>query len=1430
MCRSRKHPFARAWLLLAAGLLIGFSLRADDFDTLRLEWRDFTTGGTNLNLADPYIASRVSGAGSSANSYWSSMNKAAGRTYLWSDAASTTISADITTCYSRLSAMAQGWATIGSAVYSNASLAADIVSGLDWMYTNRYNEARSEYNNWWDWEIGVPMALNNCMVMLYPVLSGAQVTNYCNAIDKFSPAVTMTGANRVWKAEAVGVRGVVGRNAAKVAAARDGLSDVSGGGASSVFAYVTTGDGFYRDGSFIQHGKHPYTAGYGLYLFRDVAKMLTWLDGTQWAVTDSQRTNVVRWCYDSYEPLIYLGALPEHLRGREISRSYTGYSAGHSAVNTILRVAQTAPAADADRLKSMIKYWGQADTTASLASYADIDLVAAAGQLMADSSITARGELVGHYQFPGMDRVMHLRPGFGFGLSLFSSRIYNYECINSENWHGWFTAYGMTYLWNSGDLTEFTDSYWPTIDPYHLPGTTVDLTALANAANQGKTSTQPWVGGAVLSNSFGVAGMALDDVNGSLVGYKSWFLLDDEIVCLGAGISCSSPTNVHTTIENRNLHTSAGNVFTVNGTAMPVVLGWSSNLNNVTWCALDTSGGYYFPGGASLVAQRVARTGKWSDINAGGSTSSITRNYLTLVWDHGVAPANGSYAYVILPNYAASAVGQYAANPRISVLTNSPSLQAVRDSSLGILAANFWTDGARTVDVLTASTRAAVIARETNGVMDISVSDPTWTNTGSILVTYARAAFGVLAAESGVVVQQLSPAVQLAVNVNGAHGRSFQARFTMTPAITAVADSAATGGSTPIPVDVLANDITAGIPLTISSVATPAHGTATVANQLVNYLPAAGYAGTDIFNYFITDGQRSATGTVSIAVAGAALNLNPAQVLASSNQVGNPPANTLDNDPATRWSAQGDGQWIQYDLLSTQRVAAVSIAFYAGDQRVAYFDLNASSDGTNWAQLYAGQGSGTTTNLQRFSFPSRWARYVRIVGHGNSQSDWNSITEARVHTGTNSAPMAIADAAATAVGSPVMIDALANDYDPDNGPQALFLLSALSPAHGTTALAGSSIRYQPLPGFVGQDSFNYLASDAGLTATGLVTVTVTHLATAPPVLAAIPDPSVIGGSTLLVTNVATDQTSPPQRLLYSLRNAPDGATINPTNGLLAWRPSVAKAGSSNQFTVVVTQNGWLNSFVPVADACVRDGAYSGSNFGSDAYLAVKLGGAGFSRESYLKFNLAGIPGAVTDSTLQLTPLAASLPGVQAVSAVTNNSWIESALAWTNRPSSGPALATWTPQYGTRAEVPVAGAVQDALLNGGGMLSLRLFATNTTADGLVQYGSREGASANVPLLAVASSTGTFLGATQSFWVKVIAPQPPALAASIVQGRWQLTVNGSSGPDYRIEVAASLGLHPDWVGVFTTNAAALPFTWIDANGPGYSARFYRVALVP
>jgi len=53
----------------------------------------------------------------------------------------------------------------------------------------------------------------------------------------------------------------------------------------------------------------------------------------------------------------------------------------------------------------------------------------------------------------------------------------------------------------------------------------------------------------------------------------------------------------------------------------------------------------------------------------------------------------------------------------------------------------------------------------------------------------------------------------------------------------------------------------------------------------------------------------------------------------ASDDDGNDPINIIDDDASTRWSAQGDGQWIRFDLGATLNVPRVDIAWYKGDQR-----------------------------------------------------------------------------------------------------------------------------------------------------------------------------------------------------------------------------------------------------------------------------------------------------------------------------------------------------------------------------------------------------------------------------------------------------------------------------------------------------------------
>jgi len=81
-------------------------------------------------------------------------------------------------------------------------------------------------------------------------------------------------------------------------------------------------------------------------------------------------------------------------------------------------------------------------------------------------------------------------------------------------------------------------------------------------------------------------------------------------------------------------------------------------------------------------------------------------------------------------------------------------------------------------------------------------------------------------------------------------------------------DAAVTKEDTPVTIDVLANDRDIdGDALTIASVSSPAHGTATILGDEIRYTPDSGYAGSDSFTYTVSDGHGGTdTATVSVTI------------------------------------------------------------------------------------------------------------------------------------------------------------------------------------------------------------------------------------------------------------------------------------------------------------------------------------------------------------------------------------------------------------------------------------------------------------------------------------------------------------------------------------------------------------------------------------
>lgn len=808
------------------------SLRADNYDTMRAQWIAIQVGATN-DTSDADVSASLSTTASTANTYWTSMNTASGATYLWSDLTDFTKSATIDACFGRLKAMAMAYAQPGGSLQGNTSLAQAVTYGLDWLYTNYYNQNTAMFDNWWDWQIGDAQALMTTALLVYDQLTSTEIANYTAAIDHFdaNPSYwhtvsgtqeTATGANLTDLCLAVILRGVLGKTSAKITAGESALAPA--------YLYVTSGDGFYVDGSFVQHTTVAYTGSYGAVLLGDIANLFLLLNNSAWPITDSNAANVWTWVSQSYAPLIYNGATMDMVSGRAISRCGTwDHGTGRGMITSLLRLSYGASPSEAAYIQGLVKAWVTNDTTwngytnpcngpgSTLPSnpvsvtyndyYSKLSPfdIANYKSVMNNASITAASALVGNYSFAGMQRVVHLRPGFGFGLSLFSKKISAFECGNGENLQGWYTGLGMTYLYTA-DLGQYSNNYWATVNPLRPAGVTTDSsTKTPKCAFESYLNTNSWVGGSVVDGLYGSTGIqfTLSPVTGStLSGQKSWFWFANKMVALGTGINSTSSGAAETIVDNRMLNANGNNALIVNGTAQSTTLGWSSTLSNISWAYLDgnasNSGiGYYFPGTATVYGLRESRTGRWSSVNTGGPTTQYTNNFLSLAFEHGTSPTNAAYAYVVLPNQTSSSMAAYAASPDIVVLDNSTTVQAVVDTSLNAVGANFWTNTSTTVydqngaAYLTSPQQASVTTVQNGNELDVAVSDPTQANTGTIQLTIGRSASSIISADSAVTVTRLSPTIALSVNVNGAAGKSFSVKFNLnTSSATSLSDVA----------------------------------------------------------------------------------------------------------------------------------------------------------------------------------------------------------------------------------------------------------------------------------------------------------------------------------------------------------------------------------------------------------------------------------------------------------------------------------------------------------------------------------------------------------------------------------------------------------------------------------------------------------------
>ncbi|HDC9646461.1 TPA: polysaccharide lyase 8 family protein [Staphylococcus aureus] len=650
------------------------NVQTPDYEKLRNTWLDVSYGYDKYDEKNDAMKKKFEATENEAKKLLSEMKTESDRKYLWENSKDLdTKSADMTRTYRNIEKIAEAMK------HKDTKLKIDenkkkVKDALEWLHKNAYGkepvkkleELKTNFSksapqkntnlNWWDYEIGTPRALTNTLILLKEDFTDEEKKKYTAPIKTFAPksdeilssvgkAEPAKGGNLVDIAKVKLLESIIEEDKDMTKNSIDAFN--------KVFTYVQSNasgkerNGFYKDGSYIDHQDVPYTGAYGVVLLEGISQMMPMIKETPFNDKTQNDTTLKSWIDDGFMPLIYKGEMMDLSRGRAISReNETSHSASATVMKSLLRLSDAMDESTKAKYKKIVKSSVESDSSYKqndyLNSYSDIDKMKS---LMDDSTISTNGLTQQLKIYNDMDRVTYHNKDldFAFGLSMTSKNVARYESINGENLKGWHTGAGMSYLYNS-DVKHYRDNFWVTADMKRLSGTTtLDNEILKDTDD--KKSSKTFVGGTKVDDQHASIGMDFENQDKTLTAKKSYFILNDKIVFLGTGIkSTDSSKNPVTTIENRK-----ANGYTLYTDDKQTTNSDNQGTNSVFLESTDTKKniGYHFLNESKITVKKESHTGKWSDINKSQKQDSKTNQYYEVTQKH--SNTDSKYAYVLYP-------------------------------------------------------------------------------------------------------------------------------------------------------------------------------------------------------------------------------------------------------------------------------------------------------------------------------------------------------------------------------------------------------------------------------------------------------------------------------------------------------------------------------------------------------------------------------------------------------------------------------------------------------------------------------------------------------------------------------------------------------------------------------------------------------------
>ncbi len=538
--------------------------------------------------------------------------------------------------------------------YKDNALYEKIVKGLEF-----WHQRNPWCHNWWYNQIAEPQKLG---VLLIQMRTGARqipADLEKRILDRIrtdggDPA-KWTGANRTDIALHWIYRSCLSRNEADLKKALENVYNP---------IVYTTEEGFQYDNSYFQHGRQLYIGGYGDEILKGITQVAMYTKGTQYALPKDKLDIVSKFMRETYYRTIRGQYMLFDAMGRSVSRP--GVPNKSATALFASRMIELDPQ-HKDEYKAIVERLQ--------------------GKKPAEYQVTPSHT---HY-FKG-DYTLHVRPAYTFDVRMTSTRTSRLEYGNGENLKPYFVSDGCTNIVRRGN--EY-DGIFPVWNWTRIPGVTApQLDSIPFAISDWQTPGTSTFAGGVSDSLYGAtAYVYTDNYKGINTGaHKAWFFFDDEVVCLGSGISSTSESEVQTTV-NQCLASTDEPLYAYDKQILSLSLGQEKSAG-IDWAVHDNIG-YLFPEGGTIFISHKNQSGNWYAINNSvNRKENIQKKVFTIGFEHGKHPQNATYAYIVVPGKGtASEMQAYQKADNVRILSNTKQIQAVCNRSLNLYQAIFYQPG-----------------------------------------------------------------------------------------------------------------------------------------------------------------------------------------------------------------------------------------------------------------------------------------------------------------------------------------------------------------------------------------------------------------------------------------------------------------------------------------------------------------------------------------------------------------------------------------------------------------------------------------------------------------------------------------------------------------------------------------------------------------